>query len=242
MRSPLVLNGAFPAGTRIDLTVGTVSVRGKIVVRADDQIIFEKEFVSGPESKEGEKIVYLPQYKSYQNVFDEPQSATLAKAAKVITISNDDGDWMTLTALSITTDPSGASYPISLDTEWGKPQAQLTFDPTGKGTGSAWAGSGQAIDRAWLWHHQIAPFKALEAQGVGVMVGEWGCFEKTPYEVTLRWMEDNLANFKLAGWGWALWDFSGSFGVLDSHRPGAVYEDFHGHKLDRRMLELLQRY
>jgi endoglucanase len=44
------------------------------------------------------------------------------------------------------------------------------------------------------------------------------------------------------GWGWALWNLHGSFGILDSERPGAVYEDFEGHKLDKRMLELLQKY
>jgi endoglucanase len=55
-------------------------------------------------------------------------------------------------------------------------------------------------------------------------------------------MEDNLANFKQAGWGWALWNFSGEFGLLDSNRPGAVYENYEGHKLDRRMLGLLERY
>ncbi len=36
--------------------------------------------------------------------------------------------------------------------------------------------------------------------------------------------------------------FLGPSGVLDSDRPGAVYEDFEGHKLDGRMLKLLQAY
>ena len=34
----------------------------------------------------------------------------------------------------------------------------------------------------------------------------------------------------------------GDFGVLDSDRDDVEYEDFHGHKLDRRLLELLRRY
>ena len=44
------------------------------------------------------------------------------------------------------------------------------------------------------------------------MVGEFGCHNKTPHDVTLAWMEDCLANWQRADWGWALWNFRGSFG------------------------------
>jgi hypothetical protein len=37
-----------------------------------------------------------------------------------------------------------------------------------------------------------------------------------------------------------LWNFRGSFGVLDSGRADVQYEDWRGHKLDRAMLRLLQ--
>jgi endoglucanase len=88
----------------------------------------------------------------------------------------------------------------------------------------------------------MTPWFLLEARGGRVMVGEFGAYRETPHDVVLRWMEDMLANWKDAGWGWALWEFRGSFGVLDSGRKDVEYEDFQGHKLDRKMLELLQRY
>ncbi len=72
------------------------------------------------------------------------------------------------------------------------------------------------------------------------MVGEFGAFNHTPHPVVLRWMGDCLANWKDAGWGWAMWNFRGSFGILDSGRADVVYEDFQGHKLDRKMLDLLR--
>ena len=53
-------------------------------------------------------------------------------------------------------------------------------------------------------------------------------------------MRDCLANWKEAGWGWALWNFRGSFGILDSERRDVAFESWHGQKLDRAMLELLQ--
>jgi endoglucanase len=86
----------------------------------------------------------------------------------------------------------------------------------------------------------IEPWKKLEQRGVGVHVGEWGAFQHTPHAVALAWMKDQLALWKEAGWGWALWNFRGSFGILDSERADVSYEAFRGHKLDRKMLELLR--
>jgi endoglucanase len=91
-----------------------------------------------------------------------------------------------------------------------------------------------------LRHQLIAPWKELEGMGVGVHVGEWGCFNKTPREACLGWMRDLLPCWTEAGWGWALWNFRGEFGILDSERADVKYEHFRGHQLDREMLELLR--
>jgi endoglucanase len=87
---------------------------------------------------------------------------------------------------------------------------------------------------------RIEPWRALEKRGVGVHVGEWGTHNRTPHAVTLAWMRDQLELWQEAGWGWALWNLRGSFGVLDSGRADVTYEDFRGHKLDRAMLDLLR--
>jgi endoglucanase len=60
--------------------------------------------------------------------------------------------------------------------------------------------------------------------------------------VVLAWMRDSLELWKEAGWGWAMWNFRGSFGILDSNRTDIKYEEFRGHKLDREMLALLLAY
>jgi aryl-phospho-beta-D-glucosidase BglC (GH1 family) len=52
-------------------------------------------------------------------------------------------------------------------------------------------------------------------------------------------MSDVLSLWKEVGWGWAMWNLRGRFGLLDSNRADVEYEDFHGHKLDRKMLNLL---
>jgi endoglucanase len=85
-------------------------------------------------------------------------------------------------------------------------------------------------------------WKDVEAMGVGVHVGEFGVYNKTPHRVTLALLEDYLSLWKENGWGWALWNFRGDFGILDSGRADVAYEDFRGHKLDRAMLDLLRKY
>jgi endoglucanase len=99
--------------------------------------------------------------------------------------------------------------------------------------------NGVRWDRAKLRSELIDPWKPLTDRGVPIHVGEWGCFSKTPHEACLGWMGDLLALWRQAGWGWAMWNLRGSFGIVDSERADVRYEDFHGHRLDRRMLELL---
>ena len=82
---------------------------------------------------------------------------------------------------------------------------------------------------------------ALDA-GEFCMVGEFGCRNRTPHGVALAWMEHCLKLWKEKNLGWALWNLRGHNGILDSGREDVDYEDFNGHKLDRKMLDLLRRY
>lgn len=86
------------------------------------------------------------------------------------------------------------------------------------------------------------PWLDLVKQGVGVHCGECGSWHKTPHEVFIAWFTDVLDILNAAGIGFAVWNFIGDFGILDSGREDVVYEDWFGHKLDRKMLELMQQH
>jgi endoglucanase len=101
---------------------------------------------------------------------------------------------------------------------------------------------GRIWDRDRLKLEYINKYKPLVDRDVQIHVGEWGCYNKTPHPVVLAWMEDSLSLWKEAGWGNAMWNLRGDFGVLDSGRQDVSYEDFKGHKLDRKMLELIRKY
>jgi len=86
------------------------------------------------------------------------------------------------------------------------------------------------------------PWIELVKQGVGVHCGECGCWRETPHDVFLAWFGDVLDILTENQIGYALWNFRGDFGILDSGRKDVQYEDWHGHKLDRKMLDLLQKH
>jgi endoglucanase len=105
---------------------------------------------------------------------------------------------------------------------------------------------GVSWDQAWdakrIKMQMIDPWKKLEEMGVSVHVGEFGAYNKTPHHVVLVWLRELMSQWKTAGWGWAMWNFRGAFGILDSGREDIKYEDYKGHKLDREMLGILKEF
>ncbi len=100
---------------------------------------------------------------------------------------------------------------------------------------------GQVWDRAKLKRQFLDKYKPLVDNGARVHVSEFGCYNKTPHDIVLAWLGDCLSLWHQANWGWAVWNLRGTFGVMDSGRTDVAYEDFQGHKLDRKMLELLRQ-
>jgi len=86
------------------------------------------------------------------------------------------------------------------------------------------------------------PWIELMQKGVGVHCGEAGCWKKTPHGVFIAWFSDVLEILSAHQIGFATWNFIGDFGILDSGREDVAYEDWHGHKLDRGLLELMKKY
>jgi endoglucanase len=107
-----------------------------------------------------------------------------------------------------------------------------------------WPGAlhnGEPCDREKLEAH-YQRWADLAAEGVGVHCGEGGAYNRTPHDVFLRWFRDVLDILTSHNIGYALWNFRGAFGILDSGRDDVDYEDWHGHKLDRQLLEVLQAF
>jgi hypothetical protein len=237
---PLVIDGPFKRATELRLRVLTVSTSALLLVEADGRQVFQKQFRCSAGEGEWKKAEFKPAWQIYQNLFDRDYTATIPAGTRQVRVRVADGDWLEIGQIGLKPAVAGAKEAVlTLAQQWGKRPAPFRYVPGA--AGGPFAGLAMQ-DWAWLWKTCIEPWKETESKGVGVMVGEWGAFNKTPHEVLLRWAEDCLRNWQQAGWGWAMWNFRGSFGVLDSDRTDVRYEDFEGHKLDRKLLDLLQRY
>lgn len=102
--------------------------------------------------------------------------------------------------------------------------------------------SNPASGTEWLQKNVFDMWEEPRAHGVFRMANEFGCYNRTPHNVVLAWMEDMLRLWKERDIGWAMWNLVGTFGILDSLRADVEYRDFHGHKLDQKMLDLLLKY
>lgn len=236
--APWALEGTFEKKSTLRLHIDTVSRLAQLKIFADGKEVLNKKLAPGPGTGEWKTPVYKDEWKIYQNVYDKDYTASIPSHTKRIELAISEGDWLTFSEVEIKPlDGSKSILVLPTNRDWGVKPGTVYLDKDGvldslKNSGGT--------DRAWLKKNNIDPWKALEVQGVGIIVGEWGAYNKTPHQVVLRWMKDSLANWNEAGWGWALWNFRGEFGVLDSGREDVQYEDFEGHKLDREMLKVLQ--
>lgn len=89
---------------------------------------------------------------------------------------------------------------------------------------------------------RYAPWADLARRGIGVHCGECGCYNRTPHAVMLAWMNDVLDILSGYNIGYALWNFNGPFGILDTGRTDIELESWFGATLDRKLLSLLQTY
>ncbi|MBR4235797.1 MAG: cellulase family glycosylhydrolase [Clostridia bacterium] len=98
---------------------------------------------------------------------------------------------------------------------------------------------GENWDKEYL-RRFYAPWKELSDRGVHVHIGEFGCYNKTDNSDALRWFRDLTELFCENGWGYALWNFRGPFGIVEHGRPNAKYEYYKGYNVDKALLDILK--
>ena len=85
-----------------------------------------------------------------------------------------EGDWLQVSELGLS--PAAGGVPearLALRQEFGKMPDPVGYAP---GTPDGPFSGLEMRDKAWLWKTHIEPWKTAEAQGIGVMVGEWGAW------------------------------------------------------------------
>lgn len=233
LKTPVVINTTLKQDAVFRFKIGVVSNFIELKLLADGKEIWNRTFKSGPGKGEWEKEVFAKQWNLYQNIFNLNVEVPIPAGTQKLELISNRGDWMTFSEMAFKVGDN-PEIKVPIDSRYGYRNTPITFD------GTRWYCA--VYGRQWHYDKCVKPWADLKAKGMGVMVGEFGAFNKTPHDVTLAWMEDCLKNWKQENMGWALWNFRGSFGILNSERKDVEYEDFHGHKLDRKMLDLLLKY
>jgi aryl-phospho-beta-D-glucosidase BglC (GH1 family) len=230
-RSALVIEGNFPEGTEVTVNVGQVSVESNLLVKAGSETILSKHFLCTADTGADFSIVVETEW-GYQNISNKDFSGVTTEAATRLSFENSSGDWMTLNSISIKMGDRCFTFHPG-DNTWGKKQETYKMDTQGNLT--AEDGSGLLLFETYLDNIALA-----EEHGIAFMVQEFGVYNKTPHDVTIAFLSDLVELLNGHGIGWSIWNFIGSFGILNSDRSDCAYEDFEGYQLDAEMLEVLQ--
>jgi endoglucanase len=121
-------------------------------------------------------------------------------------------------------DPAVASEVASQAGSTEEAVKQLTYQISERQFESGWLSN--LFDKLTQWQQQHG--------GVPVYIGEFGVYRPlAPTSARLRWHKETREAFESHGWGWAVWDYAGGFGIVqsDSEPPHRI--------LDRSMLDAL---
>lgn len=231
-KSTLTMQGNFSAGTEIIVNVRQVSTESTLRIKAGNTTVYSKKFVCGPELGTDFTKIVETQW-GYQNISNKDFSVTLTGQASVISFENATGDWMTINSISIKQGDVVKTFSLA-DNTWGKKQGTYLIDENGnlKATNG---------DDLLPFGDYKDFFDEARKNNIPVMVQEFGVHNKTPHSVAVAFLADLSAFFRKQNVGWALWNLTGSFGILNSSRTDCTYETYQGYKLDREMLDALTK-
>ena len=233
-------------------TIGYGNVSGRVTVRFAADGVPLKDVTLEPKqgAPDWGNVRYYPEWHVSQGCYKGTTPLDLPKGAKRLTAEVVAGDWINIGSVELVS-ADGRTARLPFDTGWGKPrnfrQRFVGFDAAGP---FAFVVADAATrprryddpGREYLYHRVLAQWDEALANGTFAMAGEFGVWKMTPHDITLDIFEDYLALWKERNMGWALWNLRGTNGILDSERADVDYEIFEGHKLDRKMLDLLRRY
>ena len=237
----------MPAG-KIVFKLGKVSGNVSFRISADGTTL-KDVVLKQPEGPGWTNVVYKKEWKIYQSDYVAPIEVELLQPAKQLKLEMVQGDWFVVNSLEIDS-CSGQKAKLVFDSSWGEPRGHHLRFTGWKGVSSFAVVGGEAAKppryadagMEYLYRKLLQPWDEAVEQGVFCMTGECGVYKYTPHAIALDCLEDYLRLWKERNMGWALWNLRGGFGILDSERADVDYEDFRGHKLDRKMLDLLLKY
>lgn len=234
--APFVLSHKFEKETIVVLEILRAYGNPDLVVRADGREIFRRKF--NPGSDQTVENYFDAEQQKYEGVYLSKVEFNVPAGTRELTMRAVTGDWITYGKVSVYLNGE-ESEPINIipGNIWGGGPVPVELTDGGFVAVDHPDVDWDSVYRA----DHLDPWIAFkEKYDIGIMVGEWGVYQMAPHDVTLAWMKDMLAAWEEHDLGWAMWNFRGSFGLADSDRPWAEYENLDGVEVDTAMLRILQ--
>jgi aryl-phospho-beta-D-glucosidase BglC (GH1 family) len=231
-KSPLVIQGNFQQGTEITVNVGQVSIESTFQIKSGSKVVLSKKFVCGASLGTDFTKIVSSQW-GYQNISNKDYAVTLAASATSLSFENVSGDWMTINSVTIKKGDVVKTYNLS-DNTWGKKQGTYKMAENGELT------TPDGNDLLPFGDYRTV-IEMSKQYNIPFMVQEFGVHNQTPHKVTVDFLADLTAFFRQNNLGFALWNLTGSFGILNSDRTDCTYESYQGYKLDREMLNAITK-
>lgn len=247
-----VIEGNFPAGTKISFLVDEIHKNGTLCLTADGKKIFSKKYGSDKVGKNG--CIYIHEkgtegeYRGYNKIF----TVKLPKKASVLRLYVEgETYWFSLRKLHLSVgdkqylfEQSLAPLPENIDMNE-IPNPHIIIDKKGHITDDEDIFF-NVVDASYI-KKQFAKYKAFSKKtGVAVMLQEFGVYYTAPYGPTLEYLNDLLDAANAKGLNWCGWDYFGPFSfyqvVSNRLRKGATYEKFSNGWIATEMLEIYQNH
>lgn len=231
-KSTLVFQGNFSEDTEVIVNVNQVSIESTLRIRAGTQTVLSKRFVCGPEPGDDFTEIINTQW-GYQNISNKDFAVTLTQPATSLSFDNSAGDWMTINYIALKNGAETHIYYLA-DNAWGGKQKTYVIDEN-------WKLKTTDGTEPFPFEDYQTNFDLALENNIPIMVQEFGVHNQTPHDVAVDFLTDLSAFFREYNMGWAIWNFTGSFGIMNSDRADCNYESFDGYKLDREMLDALTK-
>lgn len=234
--TPLVVKHSFDKETPAELTILRVSGDASLVVEADGREIFSKAYHTETDEvldREYDQETGMP-----VGVYVEMLNFVVPAGTGQLTVRARDGEWISFGILSVYLDGAGED-PVDIipGNIWGNAGVPILIRDGGFVTENA---PGADWDSIYRVDHLEPWIHFMNEHNIGIMVGEWGVYEKAPRDVTMAWMEYMLETWEEYDLGWAMWNFRGTFGVAENDRRDTEFTEVDGLLMDEEMLKMLK--
>ena len=103
----------MPAEGRFAIDLAKVSARARLQIRVDDRLQVDAPLTAGPPGQGPWKSsVHFPQWNLWQSQYDRPYEVTVPAGKHVVSVSNAEGDWLSISGGRVTNYRSSRYPPV----------------------------------------------------------------------------------------------------------------------------------